>query len=229
MKKFFIATALLILFAAQICYAAPQSLDRATANSRARQLFEINSAEGVWHSVYIVGENEKLLHDWIWAPGDRIWTGNYFAYVGQKNSSTFALQNVELFGSYGHVGDVYQRINVTRSNRDGFIRVKGVRGLPDLLVSKIQVTGGGYFEMKVFAVKNGHLQLVRFLDDDKKTLHDTFNTVGSPMTYLDNGTLAVPWHTNAMPGAGSYETVYMFDVENLILIPAYTNKLSSPR
>ena len=229
MKKFFIVTALLILFAAQICYAAPQSLDRATANSQARQLFEINSAEGVWHSVYIIGEDEKLLHDWVWAPGDRIWTGNYFAYIGQKNSSTFALQNVELFAK-ARYDEHSQRINVTRSNHDGFIRVKGVRGLPDLLVSKIQVTGGGYFEMKVFAVKGGQLQLVRFLDDDKKTLRDTFSTVGSPMTYLDNGTLAVPWHTNATRSvAGFYETVYMFDVENLILIPAYTNRVSSPR
>ena len=228
MKKFFIVTALLMLFAAQICYAAPQSLDRATANSRARQLFEINSAEGVWHSVYIVGEDEKLLTDWTWAPGDRIWTGNYFAYVGQKNSSTFALQNVELFAK-ARYDEHSQRINVTRSNRDGFIRVKGVRGLPDLLVSKIQVTGGGYFDMKVFVVKDGRLQLVKFLGEDKKTLSDTFNTVGTPMTYLDNGTLSVPWHTNAAPDAGSYVTVYMLDVENLILIPAYTNKISSPR
>ena len=176
--------------------------------------------------MYIIGEDEKLLSDWIWASNDRIWTGNYFAYVGQKNSSAFTLQNVALFDSRDKDN---QRINVTRSNHDGFHRVKGVRGLPDMLVSKIQVTGGGYFDMKVFVVKNGRLQLVKFLGDDKKTLSDVFNTVGTPMTYLDNGTLSVPWHTNAAPDAGSYVTVYMLDVENLILIPAYTNKVSSPR
>ena len=225
--KRFLTVAFLILLSAQVCSAVPpQSLDKASVDTRARKVFELNSVEGIWHSVYIIGENEKILNDWIWAPNDKVWTGNYFAYVGQGLSSTFTLQNIELFDRYGKNN---QRINMTRPNRDGFYIVKGVCGLPDLFISKIQITGGGYFNMKVFVIKDGRFQLVRFLDNDKKTLREAFSTIGSPTTYLDNGTLSVPWHTNVTPDAGSYVTVYMLDVENLILIPAYTNKIQSPR
>ena len=224
MRKIFLV-ALMVLFAAQICHATPTTLDSYDAQSLARKSFNLRSVEGAWYEVCIVGEYEKTLSDWIWARNDKIFTGNYYAYLGKKNSSTFTLQNVELFGSYGRIGDVYHRINMTRPNRDGFSVIKGVRGLPDMLVSKIQVTGGGYFEMKIFVVKNGRLQLVKFLDKDKKNFRNTFNTTSNSTTYLDNGTISVPWHTNAAPYWGSYITVYMLDVENLILIPAYTNKL----
>ncbi|MBR2518945.1 MAG: hypothetical protein IKE46_04055 [Selenomonadaceae bacterium] len=222
MKKFF-TVALMILFAAQICYAEPpQAMQRETAKSRARQSFNLCSVEGAWYEVYIVGEKEKIWVDWQWARNDEVFTANYHAYLGKDYSSSLALQNVELFGRYGKDN---QRINMTSPNRDGFSVVRGVNGLPDLLVSKIQVTGGGGFEMKIFAVKNGQLRVVKSFVKDKKTLNESFITISTPTTYLDNGTISIPWHTNAMPGAGSYVTVYMFDVQNLILIPAYTNKI----
>ena len=223
MKKFF-TVALMILFAANICRAAPASIDKTTANFQARQSFMLTSAEGDKYDVYIIGEDEKILYDWLWAQGDKIFSGNYFAYINKINSATLNLQDVKLFADI-HSAENAQRVNVTQLDRDGFYRVKCRGNLPDLLVSKIQVTGGGHFAMKIFAVKNGRLQAVQILDDDKKFLHATFDTISTPVKYLDNGTLSIPWHTNVMPGAGSYETIYMLDADNLILIPAYTNKL----
>ena len=221
MKKFFVIL-FLFLFTAQVCQAEPPlTMEKTTAKSHARQSFNLRSVEGAWYEVYIVGEREKLLVDWLWAPNDEIFTADYHVYLGSDNQSKLSLQNVEFFGRYDKDN---QRINMTRPNRDGFHRVEGVNGMPDLLISKIQVTGGGYFDMKVFAVKNGRLHLVKFLNKDNQTLYENFNTTSVPTTYLDNGTLYVPWHTNAMPGAGAYVTVYMLDIDNLILIPAYTNK-----
>ena len=225
MRRIFFVTALLILFT-HVCYAS--TLDKSVADSQARQSFTLRSVEGKIFDVRIVGDGETVLTDWLWGNDDTIYAADYSAYLGDANSDTLTRQDVELFANnYG--GEHPQRINVTRPNRDGFYKIMGVNGLPDLLVSQIQVTGGGYFDMKIFVVKSGRLQLVRFLDDDKKTLRESFNTYSKPATYLDDGTLSIPWHTNAMPAAGSYETVYMFDADNLILIPAYTKKTWSPR
>ena len=225
MKKFFIV-ACMILFA-HICCAAPSTIDRSTADTTARQSFELRSVEGNYFDVYIVGDNEKILDDWLWANGDTIYAGDYSAYLGAENSSSLARQSVELFAD--NYGDKHpQRINVTRDNRDGCCVVRGVNGLPDLLVSKIQITGGGYFAVKIFVVKNGQLQAVKFQNDDGK-LQDDRDTIFKPITYLDDGTISLPWHTNVVPQAGSYVTVYMFDADNLILIPAYTKNIWSPK
>ena len=223
-RIFFVTFALMILFA-QICHAEPpRTMDRSTAKAKARQSFTLRSVEGAWYEVYIVGYDEVILVDWQWGRDETIYSADYFVYLGKDYSSALARQNVELFAE-ARYGQHSQRINVTRPNRDGLSKVTGVNNLPDLLVSKIQVTGGGHFAMKIFAVKNGRLQAVQILDDDKKFLHATFDTISTPVKYLDNGTLSIPWHTNVMPGAGSYETIYMLDADNLILIPAYTNKL----
>ena len=222
MRKFFIG-ALIILFAAQIGYAAPQTLDRATADSKARQTFELISAEGDSYSVRIIGENEKLLTDWFWAAGDKIWTGNYFAYIARRESSTLTLQDVQVFAQNFN-SEHPQRVNATLANRDGVHLVTGLNGMPDLLISKIQITGGGVFDVKIFVVKNGRLQQVKFIGDNGK-LQDGRDSTSRPTVYLNDGTISVPWHTNVAPAAGSYDTVYMFDIDNLILIPAYTKKL----
>ena len=222
MRKFFTAV-LIILFAAQIGYAAPQTLDRATADSRARQTFELISTEGDSYSVRIIGEDEKLLTDWFWAKGDKIWTGNYFAYIARRESSTLTLQDVQVFAQNFN-SEHPQRVNATLANRDGVHLVTGLNGMPDLLISKIQITGGGVFDVKIFVVKNGRLQQVKFIGDNGK-LQDGRDSTARPTVYLADGTISVPWHTNVAPAAGSYDTVYMFDLNNLILIPAYTKKL----
>ena len=223
MKRIFFVTALLILFA-HVCYAA--TLDRSTADSQARQSFTLRCVEGNYFDVRIVGDGETILSDWFWAHGDTIYAADYSVYLGDENSSTLTRQDVELFANnYG--GEHPQRINVTRPNRDGFYVVRGVNGLPDLLVSQIQITGGGYFDMKIFVVKNGRLQELKFQNREGK-LQNHRDTITTPTTYLDDGTISVPWHTNAVPDVGRYVTVYMFDADNLILIPAYTNKTWSP-
>ena len=221
MKKFFIV-AFLILFAAQICQAATQTLDRTTADSRVRQSFELTSVEGDSYSVRIIGENEKLLHDWHWAKGDDIWTGDYFAYIARRESQNFELQNVEVFAQ-NYKNEYTQRINLTQPCRDGVYLVTGLNNMPDLLVSKIQFTSGA-FDTKIFAIKNGRLQQLKFLKDDK-TFQNGRDSSVKPVTYLNDGTISVPWYSNVAPVAGSYVTIYMLDVDNLILIPAYTNKL----
>ncbi|MBQ7454243.1 MAG: hypothetical protein IJS69_04250 [Selenomonadaceae bacterium] len=227
MKKFF-TVALMILFAANICRAAPASIDKTTANFQARQSFMLTSAEGDKYDVYIIGEDEKILYDWLWAQGDKIFSGNYFAYINKINSATLNLQDVKLFADI-HSAENAQRVNVTQLDRDGFYRVKCRGNLPDLLVSKIQITGGGAFAVKIFVVKDGRLQQVKFIGDkfngNVGKIQDSRDSTSNPIICNDDGTISVPWHSNVAGIAGSYITVYMLDVDNLILSPAYTNKL----
>lgn len=189
----------------------------------ARKNFELRAVEGKIYSVRIVGRDEERLHDWLWAQGDEIYSGKYSAYLAAKNSSTFALQDAELFAD-AYSKTESQRINVTRSNRDGFHKVSGVKNLPDLLISKIQITGGGVFNVKIFVVKDGKLRHVKFSDDGN--FRDAHDTGFEPITYLGDGKISLPWWTNAPGSEGRYVTVYRFDTDNLILFPAYTRKTS---
>ena len=221
MRRIFFVTALLFVFA-QLCYAEPSTLNRSEADSRSRQSFTLRSVEGKIFDVYIVGDGETILTDWLWAFDDTIFAGDYSVYLGDANSDTFTRQDVELFANnYG--GEHPQRINVTQPNRDGCHKVTGINVLPDLLVSKIQITGGGFFDMKIFVVKNGRLQALRFSGDGNfKTSRDTGF---EPTTYRDDGTISVPWWTNAPGSEGRYVTFYKLDADNLILSPLRTEKI----
>ena len=98
------------------------------------------------------------------------------------------------------------------------------KNFPDLLVSKIQITGGVVFDVKVFVVKDGKLRTVKFLNEGN--LGDARDTGFEPITYLGDGKISVPWWTNAPGSEGRYRTIYNLDVENLILVPSYTKKTS---
>ena len=225
MRRIFFATTTFVLLFAQICYAAT-TLNRSDADSRARQSFSLRSVEGEMYDLRIVGDGETVLTDWLWALDDTIFAGDYSAYLCDANSDTFTRQDVELFANnFG--GEHPQRINVTRDNRDGCHKVTGVNGLPDLLVSKIQITGGGFFDMKIFVVKNGRLQTLQFPGDGSfKTSRDTGF---EPTTYRDDGTISVPWWTNAPGSEGRYVTFYRLDADNLTLSPLRTEKTWSPQ
>lgn len=225
MRKIFLI-AFIFLFAAQICSAAPPEINRIVANSQARQSFVLTSAEGDKYDVCIVGEDEKILADWIWAQGDEIFSGKYSAYLDKSDSATLKLQDVQLFAN-AHSAESPQRINVTQLDRDGFYRVKGMGGLPDFLVSKIQITGGGVFFVKIFVIKDGRLQQVNFLDAKKK-LQDSRDTGFEPITCTGDGKISVPWWTNAAGSEGRYITTYTFDEDKLILRHVNTKKISSP-
>ena len=226
MRKIFLA-AFIFLFAAQICSAAPPKINRTVADTQARQSFTLTSAEGDGYDVCIVGEDEKILDDWIWAQNDKIFSGKYFAYIDKTDSATLNLQDAQLFAN-AYSAENPQRINITQQNRDGFYRVKGKGGLPDFLVSKIQITGGGVFFVKIFVIKDGRLQQVNFLDDKKK-LQDYCDTGFEPITCNGDGEISVPWWTNAPGSEGRYVTTYTFDANKLILRHVNTKKISSPR
>ena len=214
----------------------PGSVSTEEASSRARVTFLMNSVENMPYNVYIVGENEKLLgSNWGWRQQnvhEEIWAGKYYAYINESNGSVAARQPVSLFReeTYASNNNSWppQRINVHYPNYDGFYVVKGKMGQPDILVCTSRETGGGYFSARVFVIKDGFMKLVRFMDQEQST-KETIMIGFDRIYYLDDGTLAVPWWTNAGRGsfgggAGKYTTVYMMDIGNLILISSYTNR-----
>ena len=214
----------------------PGSMSTEEASNRARVAFLMNSAENMPYNVYIVGENEKLLgSDWTWRQQnvhEEIWAGKYYAYVSESNGSVAARQPVSLFQEETHASNNNswppQRINVHYPNHDGFYVVKGKAGQPDILICTIRVTGGGIFLARAFVIKDGSLKLLRFMNQEQ-SMRETHRISFDRIYYLDDGTLAVPWWTNAGNGpfgrgAGKYTTVYMMDIGNLILISSYTNR-----
>lgn len=234
MKRILLISLFVTLLITSIAFAKPvDTLSDDTAASKARVSFLMSSVNGIPHNVYIVGEHEKLLgSDWTWRQYntyEEIWTGTYYAYLDKPGDSLAALQSVYLFSvrTYQNANPSWpaQRINVYYPNYDGFYIVKGKAGQPDILVCTSRDTGGGSFTAKTFIIKNGKLQLLRFMNKEHK-INESHNIGFDRLYYLDDGTLAVPWWTNDPVMHGRYTTVYMLDIDNLILISSYTNKIT---
>ena len=228
MKKFLLAIAVLISLISGICSAneIPNSMDKSQAARSSRVSFIMNSVEGAAFDVYIVGFNEHLLgrDSYNWETGDQIFTADYRAYLSRVNDSRVTLQDVKLFGLSRIPGG---KINRSKYDGSGIYIVKGKHGLSDLLVSTVMATATGFFNAKVFVIRENELKLVRFMSADDNLTRDESFVSHNRMEYLDDGTLRVPWWTNAgtREERGNYETIYMLDVQNLVLISSYTNKL----
>ena len=227
-RSVIMAIGIIVLLTNVVLAQPPNILSNETTSARARVSFLMSSVENIPHNLYIVGINERRLDDrWPWRQFDKheeIWTGKYYAYVNRPGDSKSVLQTVPLFNSKTYqTTNPSQRINVHYPNYDGFYLVKGKAGQPDILVCTIRQTGGGSFSARTFIIKNGKLQLMRFMGEEQK-IRDSHIIGFERLYYLPDGTLAVPWWTNSPEMHGRYTTVYMIDVDNLILISAYTNK-----
>lgn len=212
----------------------PTSIDKSIIASKARLSFLMSSVEKINYDVYIVGYNERTIgsKDWIWAhdPYGIIYAGDYFPYITPTTSNQApALQYLYLFGSERYIADhnnnnTYpnQRISTDGNTYDQIYIAHSNHGEPDILVSTIQAYGGGMTESRCFIIKNGKMQLLRFMNKSQE-IRECFYTNIKHIYYLNDGTVAVPWWTNAGEHRGGHLSVYMLDTVNNILIESYTN------
>ncbi len=209
--------------------------EKSSIPSRARVIFHMESIEGIPYDVYIVGENEELVDkNWLWRQRDKneeIWCGAYYAYIKPQGETELVLQSVYLFDEWIYpecnpeARKKWQRINIQYPNCDGFYTVKGIEAnQPDILVCTRRLTGGGAFGVRLFIIKDDVLQLVRFMKENENII-DSHIAGFNFLEYAEDGTLAVPWWTNAKPNAGVYTTFYDLDVDDLILSPVSTIKV----
>lgn len=209
--------------------------EKSSIPSRARVIFHMESMEGIPYDVYIVGENEELVDkNWLWRQRDKdeeIWCGAYYAYMKPQDETDPVLQSVYLFDEriYPECNPEarkdWQRINIQYPNCDGFYMVKDKEtARPDLLICTRRTTGNGAFRVRVFAVKDGELQLVHFMKENEELTEGRL--IGfRRLEYIEDGTLAVHWWSNGKPNAGVYTTFYDLDVDDLILSPVSTIKI----
>ena len=220
MKKFLWIMLLTLILNLGVIFSSIASAEEYDARLR----LLANSVDDVLYEIYIIGSNEQLLDsDWIWREHDKyneIYKGDYYAFITPATESNLKKQNVHLFGDLGGATSE-GRINVLNNTRDGVYVVQGKAGQPDLIVSKIQQSGGGQFESRIFVIKDGSLQLLKLMDKDRRFTENTY-TGFKNINYLDDGTIAIHWWTNDAMTAGKYTTVYMLDIKNLVLIGAYT-------
>ena len=160
---------------------------------------------------------------------DNAWNGDYYFYVAPTDSSEVLGQNIHPFGRKAYEWDQksqfgYQRIDLDDLNRTGVYVLKGVAGLPDLLVSTRQTTGGGALSIRVFYIQNEQIHQLRFMDKSQR-MTESFEFAYKPLRYLDDGTICLSWWSNVGENKGVYDTVYMLDLQNAILMEAYTQKI----
>lgn len=227
--RFMFSIALLIGIAIQSIAAYSYTMTSDFAAEKSRVSFIMRSVEGSSYNVYIVGEGEKYAGATApWARssrGDLIYKAkSYMPYISDLNDIIASQQNLKLFGD--KINDEY--INVTGPTYTGGVYViKGNNGQPDILVSAVQTTGGGFVDYRFFTIKNGELKQMKLLYSNQNTRLVFMGYVGNGPQSLSDGTIALPWFKQKIRGAidsGTYTSVFMPDYNNLILIWAYTVK-----
>lgn len=222
-------TLLVFLGISQI-FAALYSLPDINAAQQSRLSFLMHGTDGVAYNVYIIGDGESYAGrsaPWSYNAGDLIYKAKaYYAYISKVNEDSAVMQSVELFGANttGH----YEYINpIKPSHTGGIYLIKGVNNQPDILVSAMQMTGGGFVDYRYFAVKDGHLQQMKLMSSEQSTRLVSMGRINSMPYAVADGTIAVPWFRQRQGGItdfGNFTSVYMPDYQNLILIFAYSYK-----
>lgn len=225
LKKIFSAMMFIFILSMNVCFAAdesmPDSMDKTSAVSKARRVLIMASTERIAYDIYIISPEEISNAEYA--------RGDYRAYISPTTKTSADLQDVPIFFNTDDNGinrtDGVISVQSFNSNESGIYVVKGIRGLPDLLVST-QSSGDGIFKARVFLITDGKLRLVRFLPTYAETeMRDSKLINSETIAYLDDGTLGFPWFLRSPKESGAVKSVYMLDEKNFILIPAYVNEI----
>ena len=226
-KRFIVTAILTGAMMTSVLAAPPKSLTESQVASYARVALVMSSVEGNSYDLYVASDDDHLMtQKYMWKSHDdeENWVGHYYLYLKPVNSKEKAVrQNVRLYNeNFPRHKNQTMILDRNYPNYNGFYLAKGKAGLPDILIRTERVTGGGGFATQAYVIKDGKLNQLKYLDENKNVFY-TRIAGSKPFYYLDDGTFAVPWWTNIKPG-GSFITVYMLDSNNLTLIPAYTVK-----
>lgn len=196
-------------------------IPRWTAMDTARQTLIMHSVDGEAYTVFLIGSGERMGSGTGWAqPGEPVYSGKYHVYISPMGSSRAFQQPVRIFRTlFKNTGTEEGIIRPYEPHRSGVYVVAGKIGAPDILVSVQQDTGSGFYTINLFAIKDGLLQHVDFLNPDHRVFRNY--VVGcKPVRYLEDGTLAVYWWQRKMPQF--HISVYMVDKTNLLASFAYS-------
>lgn len=225
LKKLFLPFCLAFSFCLPLAQAyLPPQFSTQEAMQKARVSLAMKSVEGTLYDLYLISDDEQYLgghYFWAKDPYESNYQGHYTAYLAPSGNNVPAQQQAVDFST--------QRRNGTRStlvisgsggNRNGFYVAPGKAGMPDILILTQRMTGGGSFLTTAYLIKEGSLQPLRYMNKNRYITKG--HSAGfKKLHYLDDGTFAVPWWSNARPGGGRFITVYMLDVKDRLLVEAY--------
>ena len=197
-------------------------MDVQTAMNRSKETLLVNSIDGTRYNVFLISDNAKYTEKYLWEK-NWLYVGDFYVYLARVGDETAFLQkNITPF----------RTVDVEGLTPNGCFVIESKMGMPDILENISRVSGGGGYAASFYAIKDNRLQMIQFMDQNRKIHGGVFAVdthSGEEATgYLDDGTFYMCWSTNANPNvAGIYKTVYMFDCQNLIMIKAYTYKKGS--
>lgn len=230
--KFLVKIFILLTFLCSVnmgsSYAFQNVVSDSSIAERATLSYLMYGTDGTAYNLYIVGEGEKFAGSsaaWKRTPDDRIYMAkSYDVYISGTGDSIPKYQPVKLFGDTKGRSEYMNLTDPTYTS--GCYLIKGKNSQPDILVSALQMTGGGFVDYRFFVIKDGIFKQMQLMSDNQQTRLVTIGTHKRPYE-LDDGTVAIPWFRQRTiePGGGNfgnYISVYMPDYTNLILIHGYT-------
>ncbi len=227
--KFLVKIFILLTFLCSVnmgsSYAFQNVVSDSSIAERAALSYLMYGTDGTAYNLYIVGDGEKFARSsaaWKRTPDDRIYTAkSYDVYISGTGDSIPKYQPVKLFGDTKGSPEYMNLTDPTYTS--GCYLIKGKNSQPDILVSALQMTGGGFVDYRFFIIKDGIFKQMQLMSDNQRTRLVTIGTHKRPYE-LDDGTVAIPWFRQAPKeyGGGDYISVYMPDYTNLILIHGYT-------
>ncbi len=210
---------ILVIMTSSVFAMIPETMDIQTAERRSMETLLINSINGTRYELFLISDNARYQQQYLFEKNG-IYVGDFYVYLARLGDDTAFLQK--------KIGP-FHTLDCDGLTRNGCYVITSNAGMPDVLENVSRVTGGGGYDTRFFAIKDGRLRAIIFMNQNRKIQKSPFwidlYRETEPVRYLDDGTFYIHWWTNAWPEVGSYKAVYMFDYQNLIMIEAYTYKM----
>ena len=210
---------ILFIMTSSVFAMVPDTIDVHTARSWETLL--VNSVDGTKYELLLLSDNAKYQEKYL-SETNGLFVGDFYVYLVRLGGDVAFLQkNIHPFSTLDFDG----------LTPNGWKVITSKTGMPDILENITRSSGGGGYSANFYVIKDNRLQKIQFMNQNRKIYRNPIsidNREKESVRYLDDGTFYVHWWTNAWPDAGTYKTVYMFDIKDLIMIEAYTYK-KAPR
>lgn len=184
-----------------------------------RYIFHMKSTNGNSYKVYILPMKESAAMPSPWFnASDKVFQGEYYAFLSKQNSDVAVLQTIYLFGT-PHKNTASGIFNLSDASlKNSAFIVNGIYSNPDILFISQQITGGGDTSLRAFYIDNDKLKILQWKNKDSQLLNSAYSAAVRGITYDSNGYIGIPGWMRSPEYSGGTLTTWKFDPVQQICI-----------
>lgn len=222
MKRFLVTLfAIVIIICTSLSTHANNTTNISTSSLdySSRYIFHMKSTNGNSYKIYIASPKESapITSSWL-NSSDKVFQGEYYAFLSKQNSDTAVLQSVYLFGATrkNTASGIFNLSD--KSLKNNAFLVNGINSNPDILFISQQIAGGGDTSLRAFYIDNDKLKIIQWKNQDSQLLNSTYSAAVQRITYDSNGYISIPGWMRSLEYSGGTLTKWRFDPSQQICV-----------